>query len=86
MSVMGLGISLVQPGRMGDSIARYGDRFIQRVFLETEVDYISQSMRYPYLHLSTRFAAKQALKKAIGAKAGPIGWRDVEVIRAPRRS
>jgi holo-[acyl-carrier protein] synthase len=80
MSVLGVGIYLVHPDRIKNLIVLYGDRFIKRIFLETEITY-AQSMRYPYLHLSTRFAAKQAFKNAIGTEAGYLSYRDIEITR-----
>src|SRR6202044_2152079 len=69
--------------RIAESIERFGDRFLHRVFLEGEVAY-SRSMKFPHLHLAARFAAKEAISKAFGTGIGrQLGWRDLEIIREP---
>ncbi|MGH8164023.1 MAG: holo-ACP synthase [Rhodanobacteraceae bacterium] len=79
MSILGLGIDLVDCDRIENSIARFGERFLQRVFTEGEIAY-SQSMKFPARHLAARFAAKEALSKAFGTGIGKsMGWRDLDV-------
>jgi len=73
----------VETKRIADSLERFGDRFLHRVFLEGEVAY-SNSMKFPPLHLAARFAAKEAISKAFGTGIGrEIGWRDLEIVREP---
>lgn len=79
MSIIGIGIDLVDCARIENSIERFGDRFLQRVFTSGEIAY-SQSMKYPARHLAARFAAKEALSKAFGTGIGKsMGWRDLDV-------
>lgn len=79
MSILGLGIDLVDCDRIENSIARFGDRFLQRIFTQGEIAY-SQSMKFPARHLAARFAAKEALSKAFGTGIGKsMGWRDLDV-------
>lgn len=79
MSIVGIGIDLVDCARIESSIARFGDRFLHRVFTEGEIAY-SQSMKFPARHLAARFAAKEALSKAFGTGIGrAMGWRDLDV-------
>jgi holo-[acyl-carrier protein] synthase len=83
MSILGLGMDVVETKRIGESLERFGDRFLHRVFLEGEVAY-SRSMKFPHLHLAARFAAKEAISKAFGTGIGrEIGWRDLEIVREP---
>ena len=82
-SVLGHGMDIVETKRIADSIERFGERFLHRVFLEGEVAY-AQSMKAPHLHLAARFAAKEAISKAFGTGIGhEMGWRDLEIIREP---
>jgi|GEM_PF-89213 len=82
MEILGTGIDLVENARMASSIGRFGDRFLERVFLPGEIAYC-RAMRDPAPHYAARFAAKEALSKAFGCGIGAsIGFRDVEVIRA----
>jgi holo-[acyl-carrier protein] synthase len=83
MTILGVGMDIVETKRIAESIERFGDRFLHRVFLEGEVAY-SQSMKFPHLHLAARFAAKEAISKAFGTGIGhEMGWRDLEIIRLP---
>jgi holo-[acyl-carrier protein] synthase len=79
MSIVGIGIDLVDCARIESSIARFGDRFLQRIFTEGEIAY-AQSMKFPARHFAARFAAKEALSKAFGTGIGKaMGWRDLDV-------
>ena len=83
MKILGIGMDIVETKRIADSLERFGDRFLHRVFLEGEVAY-SNSMKFPPLHLAARFAAKEAISKAFGTGIGrEIGWRDLEIVREP---
>ena len=79
MSIIGIGIDLVDCARIENSIERFGDRFLKRIFTEGEIAY-SQSMKFSARHLAARFAAKEALSKAFGTGIGKsMGWRDLDV-------
>ena len=81
MTILGVGMDIVETKRIAESIERFGDRFLQRVFLEGEVAY-AKSMKFPHLHLAARFAAKEAISKAFGTGIGhEMGWRDLEIVR-----
>jgi holo-[acyl-carrier protein] synthase len=79
MSVLGIGVDVVECSRIQHSMDRFGDRFLHRVFTEGEVAY-SMSMKFPARHLAARFAAKEAVSKAFGTGIGKaMGWRDIDV-------
>ena len=79
MSVLGIGVDLVENARIEHSLERFGERFLHRVFTAGEIEY-SQSMKYPARHLAARFAAKEAVSKAFGTGIGKaMGWRDIDV-------
>jgi holo-[acyl-carrier protein] synthase len=81
MSVLGIGVDLVENARIQHSLDRFGERFLQRVFTPGEIEY-SQSMKYPARHLAARFAAKEAVSKAFGTGIGKaMGWKDIDVRR-----
>lgn len=83
MSVLGIGVDLVECARIQHSIDRFGDRFLHRVFTEGEIRY-SNSMKFPARHLAARFAAKEAVSKAFGTGIGKaMGWRDIDIRRKP---
>ena len=81
MSVIGIGVDLVESARIEHSLERFGERFLHRVFTEGEIAY-SKSMKFPARHLAARFAAKEAVSKAFGTGIGKsMGWKDVDVRR-----
>ena len=83
MSVVGIGVDLVECSRIEHSLERFGDKFLRRVFTEGEIAY-STSMKYPARHLAARFAAKEAVSKAFGTGIGKsMGWRDIDVQKKP---
>jgi holo-[acyl-carrier protein] synthase len=83
MSVLGIGVDLVECARIQHSLERFGDRFLHRVFTDGEIEY-SNSMKFPARHLAARFAAKEAVSKAFGTGIGKaMGWRDIDVRKKP---
>jgi holo-[acyl-carrier protein] synthase len=81
MNVIGLGFDATDIPRVADMLKRYGDRFLQRVFTEEEINYCTRR-RDPSPHLAGRFAAKEACMKALGTgySRGVI-WKDIEIVR-----
>ena len=83
MSVLGIGIDLVENARIQHSIERFGERFLHRVFTAGEIAYC-QSMKFPERHFAARFAAKEALSKAFGTGIGKaMGWHDIDIRKKP---
>lgn len=83
MSVLGIGVDLVENARIQHSLDRFGERFLHRVFTEGEIGY-SQSMKFPARHLAARFAAKEAISKAFGTGIGKaMGWKNIDVRKKP---
>ena len=79
MSMLGIGVDMVEFERIQHSLDRFGERFMNRVFTEGEIAY-SHSMKFPARHFAARFAAKEALSKAFGTGIGKaMGWRDIDV-------
>ena len=79
MSVIGIGVDVIECSRIQRSIERFGDRFLHRVFTEGEIEY-SMSMKFPERHLAARFAGKEAAAKAFGTGIGKAtGWRNIDI-------
>jgi holo-[acyl-carrier protein] synthase len=81
--IIGMGSDLCNIERIGNSLARYGERFEQRVFTEIE---IAKARRRPYTIAGTyakRFAAKEAFSKAVGTgfKRG-VFMKDIGVVNS----
>jgi holo-[acyl-carrier protein] synthase len=70
-----VGVDLVETARIGRALARYGDRFLQRVYTPAEIAYCRGRVQ----SLAARWAAKEAVSKALGLGIGFIRWRDIEV-------
>jgi len=79
--ILGLGIDLIETSRVHASLERFGERFINRIFLPGEISYC-RTMKYPARHFAARFAAKEAVSKAFGTGIGhSLGWKDMEICR-----
>src|SRR5207247_9854308 len=80
-SIIGLGLDATDIPRIADTIERYGERFLRRIFTDGEMTYC-QRRRVPAVHFAGRFAAKEAAMKALGTgHSRGVLWRDVEVVR-----
>jgi len=78
--VLGIGIDLVEVGRIERAMGRHGGAFEKRVFTDSEIDYCSRKKR-PGMHLAARFGVKEAVMKAFGTGwSGGVSWKDVEVV------
>ena len=79
MSVLGIGVDLVECARIQHSLDRFGEKLLRRVFTEGEIEY-SMSMKFPERHLAARFAGKEAVAKAFGTGIGKaMGWRNIDI-------
>ena len=80
MAIFGIGIDLIEVSRIKQTIARFGERFRNRIFSTREQNFC-ESQNEKYLSYATRFAAKEAFSKALGTGLrGKISWRDIVVI------
>jgi len=77
-AILGIGTDLFEVERMEKEIEESGGRFQDSVFTPGEIAYC-QSKRYPARHFAVRFAAKEALFKALGGAAPHDFWHEVEV-------
>lgn len=73
------GIDIVEIGRLEEINPAIRARFIERVFTPLE----QQLARGSYPSLAGRFAAKEAVSKALGTGIGKVSWRDIEIARGP---
>lgn len=78
--IKGLGNDIVEIARIKAVIARYPRRFIDRVFTSKEQAYC-QKRKDPALHFAGRFAAKEAIVKALGTGFSQgLSWQDFEIL------
>lgn len=81
MNIISLGLDFVEVTRVRGMLEKNGDRFKERVFTKGEVAY-SDSCASPAMHYAARFAAKEAVAKALGTGLTEgVFWREIEVQR-----
>ena len=74
-----VGIDLVEVSRIAESIERFGERFLRRIYTERELAYARSAPALELPRLATRFAAKEAAFKALDLGERGVGWREIEV-------
>ena len=70
-----VGVDIIEIPRVAEALARWGDRFLRRVYTSREVAFCRG--RVP--ELAARFAAKEAVSKALGTGMRGVAWREIEV-------
>jgi holo-[acyl-carrier protein] synthase len=83
--IVGMGIDIAEVPRIVESIERFGERFLNRVFTAEEIRYCDSKANRAERY-AARFAAKEAAMKALGTGWNHgVRWRDIEVHREPGR-
>ncbi|MFZ0759413.1 MAG: holo-[acyl-carrier-protein] synthase [Candidatus Sulfotelmatobacter sp.] len=81
--IVGTGIDIAEVPRIQQALARFGDRFLQRIYTAGEIRYCDSKANRAERY-AARFAAKEAAMKALGTGwSQGVRWRDCETIRAP---
>jgi len=78
--VKGIGIDIVEIDRIKEAVAKYGNKFLNKVFTVRELSYCSSRKKLKFPELSVRFAAKEAYSKAIGTGMKGIRFREIEIV------
>ena len=79
-----VGLDAVEIGRIAEAIERHGDRFLERIYTAAERKLADDSGEARHQFYAGRFAAKEAVLKALGTGwAQGVGLRDVEIARSP---
>src|SRR4030066_1568073 len=81
MTKLRTGSDLVEIERFEGAVRRHGARFLERVFPTQELAEVGENLAA----LAARFAAKEAVAKALGTGIGPVRWQEIEVRRGPAR-
>lgn len=79
MMILRHGVDIIEIERVQLAIQRHGDKLLKRVYTSREIEDCSGEVR----SLAARFAAKEAVAKALGCGFGRIGWVEVEIQRSP---
>lgn len=78
MTVVGLGVDVVEVSRIERAVARWGDTFVRRIYTPGEIARVEAGVaRGP--RLAARFAAKEAVMKALGIGWRALAWREIEI-------
>ena len=75
------GIDLIEIERIRAAIERHGERLLTRIFTSRELAEVGENLA----SLAARFAAKEAVAKALGTGIGPIRWVEIEILYGPAR-
>src|SRR5437879_6086560 len=79
MDILGIGTDIIECPRIGKMIEQHGELFLRRVYTEREIRYC-QSRKHAIEHFAGRWAAKEAILKALGTGwSRGIAWTDIEV-------
>jgi holo-[acyl-carrier protein] synthase len=82
--VLGLGTDLIEIARIERSVARFGERFLARVYTPGEIAYCHARHKTAAQSFAARFAAKEAAAKALGTGISRgVNWPEFEVRRLP---
>ncbi len=76
------GIDIIEIDRIKESIETLEDKFTQRIYTKKEIEYCESKKNQKYQHYAARFAAKEAMFKAIANQLNDkysISWKDIEV-------
>jgi holo-[acyl-carrier protein] synthase len=83
MRIIGIGTDIIECPRIGKMIEQHGELFLRRVYTEREIRYC-QARKHAIEHFAGRWAAKEAILKAIGTGwTRGIAWTDLEVRNRP---
>lgn len=81
--VIGIGIDIIEIERIKKSVDDYGDSFLNKVYTKNELDYCL-AKHNKYQHLAARFAAKEAIYKALASGwKKDASWMNIEIINEP---
>ena len=81
--IVGIGTDIVEVERIQKMMSDHGDHFLERVFTAAEIAHC-QPRREAAQHFAGRWAAKEAVMKALGTGFTPeVGWTDIEILTLP---
>ena len=73
------GVDIIEISRIKGSIDKYGQSFLDKIFTQNEINYCSKFKSNQYEHYAVRFAAKEAIYKALN-NVCDLTWKDVEIL------
>ena len=70
------GVDLIEISRVAEVIARHGSRYLERIYTAGELEHCGRNVE----SLAGRFAAKEAVAKALGTGIGQVAWKEIEIL------
>ena len=83
MQILNCGTDIIEIDRIKESIEKLGEKFLNRVFTEKEIEYCESRKAQKYQHYAGRFAAKEACFKALSGRIEDkysVAWKDFEIL------
>ena len=78
--IVGTGIDIVKNSRIKNLIEKYGERFLKKIYTGAEISYCQQKLNSAP-SFAARFAAKEAVLKALGTGMRKNSWQDIEIVK-----
>ncbi len=78
------GTDIIEVDRIKNSIEHLGERFLKRIYTENEINYCEQRKNMKYQHYAARFAAKEAIYKALSSllkNKSDLSWTSIEILK-----
>jgi holo-[acyl-carrier protein] synthase len=79
--MLSTGVDLIEVYRIADAIERHGDMFLRRIFTEKELALVGDRVG----SLAARWAAKEAVAKALGTGIGDVEWVEIEILHGSKK-
>ncbi len=76
------GVDVIELDRLERALQRHGDAFLRRIYTQAEIERYGERVS----SLAARWAAKEAVAKALGTGLGEVGWKEIEVLEDARRA
>ncbi len=76
MMTLRTGVDLIEIARIEEVVARHGKHYLERIYTSAELEQCGKSNE----SLAGRFAAKEAVAKALGTGIGDVTWKDIEIL------
>jgi len=78
---MKCGTDIIEISRIKESIEKYGETFVNRIYSPSEIEYCEKKGQVKYQHYAARFASKEAVSKMFGTGFnGSFEWKDIEIL------
>jgi holo-[acyl-carrier protein] synthase len=74
--ILRTGVDIIEISRVADVVERHGKHYLERVYTAAELEQCGKNIE----SLAGRFAAKEAVAKALGTGIGDVAWKDIEIL------